>query len=41
MNFEKITRRNTERRSFEEQAAHRARRGKHHKTQRGHREEWS
>lgn len=40
MNFEKITRRNTERRSFEELAAHRNRRGKHNKTRRGGREEW-
>lgn len=41
MHIEKMTRRTTERRSFEEQANHRVRRGKFNKTQRGNREEWS
>lgn len=41
MHIEKMTRRNTERRSFEELATHRVRRGKLHKTRRGGREEWS
>lgn len=39
MNFEKIARRNTERRSYEEHQSLRVRRGKFNKTQRGNREE--
>lgn len=35
MNFEKMTRRNTERRSYEEHQSLRTRKGKLHKTQRG------
>lgn len=41
MNFEKIARRNTERRSFDEQKVFKARKGKLNKTQRGGREEWA
>lgn len=41
MNFEKIARRNTERRSFDEYQSLRARKGKLNKTRRGRREEFS
>lgn len=41
MNFEKITRRNTERRSFDEHQTFKARKGKLNKTQRGGREDWN
>ena len=41
MNFEKITRRNTERRSFEEHKALKARKGKLNKIQRQARGEWN
>ncbi|WP_323115364.1 hypothetical protein [Pseudomonas guariconensis] len=41
MNFEKMTRRNTERRSYDDHQALKARRGKRNKTTRGFREEWS